>query len=194
MRISQSQNRVRRFLPALPLKWRAKVTSIKEAKDMATLPLDELIDNFKVYEMVLENDGVVSKTTKEKGNRSGRNNRFGNGANRFERDRGNGLGNKGGYSQTSKAYIVLNKETIRIEESFNINFDESFPDPKSSPSVEYDRINEPIVQDLVRSLSLEVKVSEPGYAKCVKEVRSHPIEQVNGKLNVRTLRSKTKQA
>ncbi|GKD65988.1 UBN2 domain-containing protein [Tanacetum coccineum] len=45
---------------------RAKVTVIEEAKDLATLPLDELIGNLKVYEMVLNNDGVASKTTKEK--------------------------------------------------------------------------------------------------------------------------------
>ncbi|GJX73669.1 retrovirus-related pol polyprotein from transposon TNT 1-94 [Tanacetum coccineum] len=40
--------------------------AIKESKDLATLPLDELIGNLKVYEMVLDNDGVASKTTKEK--------------------------------------------------------------------------------------------------------------------------------
>ncbi|GJZ76750.1 UBN2 domain-containing protein [Tanacetum coccineum] len=61
-----SKNHVRKFLRALPLNWRAKVTAIKEAKDLATLPLDELIGNLKVYEMVLDNDGVDSKTTKEK--------------------------------------------------------------------------------------------------------------------------------
>ncbi|GJV71787.1 hypothetical protein Tco_1491782 [Tanacetum coccineum] len=61
-----SKNHVRKFLCALPLKWRAKVTDTKEAKDLAILPLDELIGNLKVYEMVLDNDGVASKTTKEK--------------------------------------------------------------------------------------------------------------------------------
>ncbi|GJS91065.1 hypothetical protein Tco_0773701 [Tanacetum coccineum] len=30
------------------------------------IPLDELIGNLKVYEMVLDNDGLASKTTKEK--------------------------------------------------------------------------------------------------------------------------------
>ncbi|GJW03312.1 hypothetical protein Tco_1562168 [Tanacetum coccineum] len=45
---------------------RAKVMAIEEAKDLATLPLEELIRNLKVYEMVLDNDGVDSKTTKEK--------------------------------------------------------------------------------------------------------------------------------
>ncbi|GJT51300.1 retrotransposon protein, putative, ty3-gypsy subclass [Tanacetum coccineum] len=61
-----SKNHVRKFLCALPLKWSVKVTAIKEAKDLATLPLDGLIRNLKVYEMVLDNDGVGSKTTKEK--------------------------------------------------------------------------------------------------------------------------------
>ncbi|GJX06738.1 hypothetical protein Tco_0194670 [Tanacetum coccineum] len=42
-----SKNHVRKFLRALPLKWRAKVTAIKEAKDLATLPLYELIENLK---------------------------------------------------------------------------------------------------------------------------------------------------
>ncbi|GKE72039.1 retrovirus-related pol polyprotein from transposon TNT 1-94 [Tanacetum coccineum] len=99
-----------------------------------------------------------------------------------------------GYSQTSKAYIVLNKETIRIEESLNVTFDESLPEPKSSPSVEDDKINEPIVQDLNDSPSLQVNVSDEGYPKSVKEARGHLIEQVIGELNERTLRSKTKQA
>ncbi|GJZ39418.1 hypothetical protein Tco_0585981 [Tanacetum coccineum] len=43
------------------------------------------------------------------------------------------------YSQTSKAYIVLNKETMRIEESLNVTFDEGLLEPKSSSLVEDDR-------------------------------------------------------
>nr|GFA99530.1 DUF4219 domain-containing protein/UBN2 domain-containing protein [Tanacetum cinerariifolium] len=61
-----SKNHARKFLRALPLKWRAKVTAFEEEKDLATLPLDELIINLKVYEMVLHNDSVASKSTKEK--------------------------------------------------------------------------------------------------------------------------------
>ncbi|GJX02099.1 hypothetical protein Tco_0186012 [Tanacetum coccineum] len=61
-----NKNHVRKFLRALLLNWRAKVTTIEEAKDLVTLPLDELIGNLKVYEMVLESDGVGSKTTREK--------------------------------------------------------------------------------------------------------------------------------
>nr|GEV72990.1 hypothetical protein [Tanacetum cinerariifolium] len=61
------KNHVRKFLRALPLKWRAKVMTIKEAKDLDTLPFDELVRNLKVYEMILENDVIAStNTTKEK--------------------------------------------------------------------------------------------------------------------------------
>ncbi|GKD10525.1 hypothetical protein Tco_1190210 [Tanacetum coccineum] len=76
---------------------------------------------------------------------------------------------------------------MRIEESLNVTFDESLPEPKSSPSVEDDKINEPIVQDLNGSPSLQVNVSDKGYLKSVKEARGHPIEQVIGELNERTL-------
>ncbi|GKA15680.1 hypothetical protein Tco_0695427 [Tanacetum coccineum] len=44
----------------------SKVTTIEEAKDLATLPLDELIGNLKVYEAILGIDGVASKPIKEK--------------------------------------------------------------------------------------------------------------------------------
>ncbi|GJT47585.1 hypothetical protein Tco_0973742 [Tanacetum coccineum] len=43
-----SKNHLRKFLRASPLKWRAKVTVIEEAKDLVTLPLDDLIRNLKV--------------------------------------------------------------------------------------------------------------------------------------------------
>ncbi|GKB85178.1 retrovirus-related pol polyprotein from transposon TNT 1-94, partial [Tanacetum coccineum] len=45
-----SKNHVRKFLRTIPLKWRAKVTTIKEAKGLAILPLDELIGNLKVHD------------------------------------------------------------------------------------------------------------------------------------------------
>ncbi|GJU51140.1 hypothetical protein Tco_1220695 [Tanacetum coccineum] len=81
---------------------------------------------------------------------------------------------------------------MRIEESLNVTFDESLPEPKSSPSVEDYRINEPVVQDLVRSPSLEANVSESGYPKSIKEAKGHPIKQVIGKLNERILRTYVK--
>ncbi|GKA88631.1 hypothetical protein Tco_0810395 [Tanacetum coccineum] len=51
-----SRNHVRKFLRVLPIKWRPKVTKIKESKDLSTLPLDKLIGNLKVYEVGPENE------------------------------------------------------------------------------------------------------------------------------------------
>ncbi|GJY68706.1 hypothetical protein Tco_0471688 [Tanacetum coccineum] len=42
-----SKNCVRKFLRALHPKWRAKVTTIEESKNLTTLSLDELIGNLK---------------------------------------------------------------------------------------------------------------------------------------------------
>ncbi|GJW08786.1 hypothetical protein Tco_1571209 [Tanacetum coccineum] len=61
-----SRNHVRKFLRALPTKWRPKVMAIEESKDLSTLPLDEIIGNLKVYEVVLEKDSKASKNKKEK--------------------------------------------------------------------------------------------------------------------------------
>ncbi|GJR00568.1 zf-CCHC domain-containing protein [Tanacetum coccineum] len=63
-----------------------------------------------------------------------------------------------------------------IEESLNVTFDESLSDPKSSPTVEDDGINEHTVQDHNRSPSLHVNDSEEGYPKSLKEAIGHLIE------------------
>ncbi|GJT80672.1 retrovirus-related pol polyprotein from transposon TNT 1-94 [Tanacetum coccineum] len=65
-RPSGYRNHVRKFLRALSTKWRPKVMAIEESKDLSTLPLDELIGNLKVYEVVLEKDLEIFKNKKEK--------------------------------------------------------------------------------------------------------------------------------
>ncbi|GKC97827.1 copia protein [Tanacetum coccineum] len=60
-----SKNCVRKFLRALHPKWRAKVTAIKESKNLTTLPFDELIGNLKVYEEVIKKDFKMVKGKKE---------------------------------------------------------------------------------------------------------------------------------
>ena len=42
------------------------MTAIEEAKNLAELPLDELIGNLKVYKMILENDKASTQDKKEK--------------------------------------------------------------------------------------------------------------------------------
>ncbi|GJY74425.1 DUF4219 domain-containing protein [Tanacetum coccineum] len=99
--------------------------SHRRIQRLATLPLDELIGNLNVFEMILENDGVAFKTTKEKVKYLALKakvtreqisdvvivkeevmmiwgNRFGNGDNRFERGRDNNFGNKGDESSRQK--------------------------------------------------------------------------------------------
>ncbi|GJU47911.1 hypothetical protein Tco_1217466 [Tanacetum coccineum] len=66
------------------------------------------------------------------------------------------------------------------EESFSRHT--SLPEPKSSPLVEDHRIDEPIVQDLNVSPSLQVSAPDEGYPKSVKEARGHPIEHVIAEL------------
>ncbi|GJU27971.1 zf-CCHC domain-containing protein [Tanacetum coccineum] len=61
-----SKNYVRKFLRALHLKWRAKVTAIKESKDLSSLSLDELIGNLKVHEMIMEKDSKLVGGKREK--------------------------------------------------------------------------------------------------------------------------------
>ncbi|GJW07916.1 retrovirus-related pol polyprotein from transposon TNT 1-94 [Tanacetum coccineum] len=61
-----SKNYVRKFLRALHPKWRAKVTEIKESKDLSSLALDELIGNLKVHEVVMEKDSEIYRGKKKR--------------------------------------------------------------------------------------------------------------------------------
>ncbi|GJV92688.1 hypothetical protein Tco_1540501 [Tanacetum coccineum] len=61
-----SKNYVRKFLRTLHPKWRAKVTAIKEPKDLSSLALYELIANLKVHEFVMEKDSKYYRGKKER--------------------------------------------------------------------------------------------------------------------------------
>ncbi|GJZ55691.1 hypothetical protein Tco_0610884 [Tanacetum coccineum] len=61
-----SKNYVRKFLRALHPKWRAKITTIEESKDLTSLSLDELIGNLKVYEMIIKKDSEIVKAKGER--------------------------------------------------------------------------------------------------------------------------------
>ncbi|GKF80569.1 hypothetical protein Tco_0239171, partial [Tanacetum coccineum] len=57
---------VRKFLRALHLKWRAKVTAIEESKYLTSLSLDELIGKLKVYKMIIKKDSEIVKAKGER--------------------------------------------------------------------------------------------------------------------------------
>ncbi|GKC83755.1 hypothetical protein Tco_1139472 [Tanacetum coccineum] len=61
-----SKNYVRKFLRALHPKWRAKVTTIKDSKNLTSLSLDELIGNLKVHEMIIKKDSEIVKAKGER--------------------------------------------------------------------------------------------------------------------------------
>ncbi|GJT34525.1 hypothetical protein Tco_0924944 [Tanacetum coccineum] len=59
-------NEAKMFLRALHPKWRVKVTTIEESKDLSSLDLDEFIGNLKVHEVVMEKDSKIYRGKKEK--------------------------------------------------------------------------------------------------------------------------------
>ncbi|GKA05300.1 zf-CCHC domain-containing protein [Tanacetum coccineum] len=61
-----SKNYVGKFLRALHPKWRAKITAIKESKDLTSLSLDELIGNLKVHELIIKKDYEIVKAKGER--------------------------------------------------------------------------------------------------------------------------------
>ncbi|GJS06914.1 retrovirus-related pol polyprotein from transposon TNT 1-94 [Tanacetum coccineum] len=97
-----------------------------------------------------------------------------------------------GYSKNSKAYIILNKHTRKIEESLNVTFDETPPPSKTLPLVDDDLDEEEAIRE-IKKKNLE-NVVEDETLKIdeivnIKESRNHPLENVIGNLNQRTLRS-----
>ncbi|GJR03843.1 retrovirus-related pol polyprotein from transposon TNT 1-94, partial [Tanacetum coccineum] len=97
-----------------------------------------------------------------------------------------------GYSQNSKAYIILNKHTKKIEESLNVIFDEIPPPSKTSPLVDDDLDEEEAIRETEKKNLenvVEDETLEIDKIVNIKESRNHPLENVIGNLNQRTLRS-----
>ncbi|GJZ19918.1 retrovirus-related pol polyprotein from transposon TNT 1-94 [Tanacetum coccineum] len=97
-----------------------------------------------------------------------------------------------GYSQNSKAYIVLNKHTMKFEESLNVTFDESPPPTKLSPLVDDDVGEEKAIRKntkVVNNNNEEDESIEVDKIVNIKESKNHLLDQVIGNFNQRTLRS-----
>ncbi|GKD53343.1 retrovirus-related pol polyprotein from transposon TNT 1-94 [Tanacetum coccineum] len=77
---------------------------------------------------------------------------------------------------------------MRVEESLNVEFDES-PPPKSPPLVDDDILENDIIVN--QDKDLEIKENEPLNKEItnIKNSKDHPIETIIGSLNERTLRS-----
>ncbi|GJV24933.1 hypothetical protein Tco_1377628, partial [Tanacetum coccineum] len=97
-----------------------------------------------------------------------------------------------GYSQNNKAYIILNKHAKKVEESLNVTFDETPPPSKISPLMDDDLDEEEAIK-VTKKKNLENDIVdetlEVDEIVNIKESRNHPLENVIGNLNQRTLRS-----
>ncbi|GJS03496.1 retrovirus-related pol polyprotein from transposon TNT 1-94 [Tanacetum coccineum] len=91
-----------------------------------------------------------------------------------------------GYFQNSKAYVVLNKHTIKIEESLNVTFDESPPPIKLSPLVDDDVGEEEAIRNNTKVVNTNNKENESIEVEeiiNIKEYKNHPLDQVIENLN-----------
>ncbi|GKB77997.1 retrovirus-related pol polyprotein from transposon TNT 1-94 [Tanacetum coccineum] len=96
------------------------------------------------------------------------------------------------YPQNSKAYIILNKHTRKVEESLNVTFDETPPPSKTSPLVDDDLDKEEAIKVTEKKNlenDIEDETLEIDKIVNIKESRNHPLENIIGNLNQRTLRS-----
>ncbi|GKC05999.1 retrovirus-related pol polyprotein from transposon TNT 1-94 [Tanacetum coccineum] len=93
-------------------------------------------------------------------------------------------------SLKSKSYIILNKQTIKIKELLNVTFDETPPPSKTSPLVD-DDLDEIETNKVTEKKNLENNIEdetlEINEIVNIKESRNHPLENVIGNLNQRTL-------
>nr|GEY96041.1 retrotransposon protein [Tanacetum cinerariifolium] len=92
----------------------------------------------------------------------------------------------------SKCFILNNKDYPL--ESLNMTFDETPPPSKTSPLVDDDLDEEEAIKVAERKIlknDIEDKILEIDELVNIKESRNHPLENVIGNLNQRTLRSQT---
>ncbi|GJS21020.1 UBN2 domain-containing protein [Tanacetum coccineum] len=85
-----------------------------------------------------------------------------------------------GYSQSSKAYIILNKHTRKIEESLNVTFDETPPSSKTSPLVDDDLDEEEAIK-VTGKKNLEYDIED----ETLEIERNYPILRSLGNYPIR---------
>ncbi|GKB75238.1 hypothetical protein Tco_0942133 [Tanacetum coccineum] len=101
------------------------------------------------------------------------------------------------YSQYSKRIppphtSSTNKHTRKVEESLNVTFDETPPPSKTSPLVDDDLDEEESIRETEKKNLeniVEDETLEIDEIVNIKESRNHPLENIIGNLNQRTLRS-----
>ncbi|GJV04965.1 putative reverse transcriptase domain-containing protein [Tanacetum coccineum] len=149
------------------------ITSLKaldeESKDLTSLSLDELIGNLKVYGMIIKKDYEIVEEKVERNKKPITVDFLG--------------------AKSRKEQLRI---TWKIEESLNLTFDETPPPSKTSPLVDDDLDEEEAIRE-IENKNLENNVEdetlEIDKIVNIKESRNHPLENVIGNLNQRTLGS-----
>nr|GEV63710.1 retrovirus-related Pol polyprotein from transposon TNT 1-94 [Tanacetum cinerariifolium] len=143
---------------------------LRELKDkLSTLKKNKRVDLecVKCHMLKIENDKLKEEVTR---------------LNKFKKS----------YSQNSKTYIILNKHTRKVEELLNVTSDETPPPSKTSPLVDDDLDEEEAIKVTEKKNlenDIEDETLEIDEIVNIKESRNHPLENVIGNLNQRTLRS-----
>nr|GEX12941.1 40S ribosomal protein S25 [Tanacetum cinerariifolium] len=128
---------------ALHPKWRAKVTAIKESKDLTSLTLDKLIGNLKVHEMIIKKD---SEIVKAKGERKSL-------ALKAKKESSDEECSTSGSEDENMSWrLKTSRSSLKEEESQRITqreFDETPPPSETSPLVDDDLDEEESIKELV---------------------------------------------
>ncbi|GJW39556.1 hypothetical protein Tco_0065401 [Tanacetum coccineum] len=196
-----SKNYVRKFLRALHPKWRAKVMAIKESKDLSSLALDELIGNLKKESS--DDETLTSGCDDEENVMAVRNfKRFFKRKGKFvrqpreerkssrQRDEKKGKSDRTCFRCGDPTRMTLKtKPTTKLVSWLNHQMS---PPTKLSPLVDDDVHEEEAIKrntKVVNNINEEDESIEVDEIVNIKESKNHPLDQVIGNLNQRTLRS-----
>nr|GEU51735.1 copia protein [Tanacetum cinerariifolium] len=168
-----SKNYVRKFLRALHPKWRAKVTTIEESKDLTSLSLDELIGNLKVYEVIIKKDSKMVKGKREQ-NRSlalkAKKESSDEYSSTFDsEDEEYAMAVKDFKKNFKRRERVVrqprDKRKMKVEESLNVTFDETPSPSKTSPLEDDDLVEEEVIE---KQTALSISTIEAEYVSAKK--------------------------
>nr|GEV93356.1 retrovirus-related Pol polyprotein from transposon TNT 1-94 [Tanacetum cinerariifolium] len=178
-----SKNYVRKFLRALHPKWREKVTTIEESKDLTDEECSTSSSEDEEYAMAVRD---FKKFFKRK-DASTRIILLENVQNHQK------IRTKELLSEALEAIAVKKMMRRKVKESLNVTFDETIPPSKTSPLVD-DDLDEDEEIKIFEKKNLENNIVDETLdideIVNIKESRNHPLENVIGNLNQRTLRNK----
>ncbi|GKA19554.1 retrovirus-related pol polyprotein from transposon TNT 1-94 [Tanacetum coccineum] len=157
---------------------RCTITAIEESKDLTSLSLDELIGNLKVYEVIIKKDSEIVKGKREHSRSLAlKAKKESSGRRKFD------FQNDSSEDEEEKT----RDETCLMAQTSN-----EFSPPKTSPLEDDDLVEEEAIKVSEKKPlgnDVEDEILENNEIVTIKESKTHPLENVIGNLNQRTLRS-----